>query len=89
MVNLTRVVIFLVTLTSTAWSSANLTMDCGSDLIVDDLRAGTTQYEILQACGQPVDSFANSWIYTKQGGGLYILTFDGLGQLMAIDHRIR
>jgi hypothetical protein len=88
MIKGTRTVLTLPMLLLSAGALAN-SMDCGSKIILGDLRYGPTQYEVLKSCGPPVDTRGNSWIYEKSGGSLYILTFDGLGQLMSVDHRVQ
>lgn len=60
---------------------------CGSELIIEGLRVGITQYEVAKLCGEPADRKGNRWIYDRPGENINILVFDSVGQLVAIHKR--
>jgi hypothetical protein len=63
---------------------------CGDATITDDQDVGQSTEQILQQCGPPTSQDGNNWIYDRsnQGQGIYILHFNGDGQLDSIQQQV-
>jgi hypothetical protein len=63
---------------------------CGDATITDDQDVGQTTQQVLDQCGPPTSRDGNNWVYDRsnQGQGIYILHFDGSGQLDSIEQQV-
>jgi len=63
---------------------------CGDATITDDQDVGQSTEQILQQCGPPTSQDGNNWMYDRsnQGQGIYILHFNGDGQLDSIQQQV-
>jgi hypothetical protein len=74
-------------LTATAQAGS---ITCGDATITDDQDVGQSTEQILQQCGPPTSQDGNNWMYDRsnQGQGIYILHFNGDGQLDSIQQQV-
>jgi hypothetical protein len=65
-------------------------MTCGDVTISGDQDTGQSTDQILQQCGPPTSQDGNNWIYdrTDEGQGVYILHFNGQGQLDSVQQQV-
>ena len=63
------------------------TIECDGKIVADDQRDGQFKQQILDQCGQPTSMNDDDWIYDRSdiGQGIYVLHFDGSGQLDSIE----
>ncbi len=76
--------LFMLLATQPVWAAG---LRCGQKLVVEGLRIGITQYEVIRDCGIPIARKGNRWIYEFPGRNLNILVFNDAGQLTAIHKR--
>ncbi|MCZ6830326.1 MAG: DUF2845 domain-containing protein [Gammaproteobacteria bacterium] len=66
-----------------AQTASAASLRCGNYLIQDGARNGTTKYEVLKKCGEPVSRMGNTWVY-KSAARTKLLQFNNSGTLVTI-----
>ena len=65
-------------------------ISCGDAIITDDQPDGQFKQQILDKCGQPTSKDGDTWLYDRSdlGWGIYVLHFNGSGQLDSIKEQM-
>jgi hypothetical protein len=65
-------------------------ISCGDATITDDQDEGPTTQQVANQCGQPTSTDGDNWIYDRSnvGQGIYVLHFNGSGQLDSIQQQV-